>query len=154
MELKRVDLLSRAHRRRRLQRAQRLRRRHVQQVVQGAVEPEKSRRVRAQAEIGPDGAHRRPDADSETDAMHHIVKVLQVSLVEAKTDRGYVRIDVSHVMEEYAADVVSNQREPQFGGMEKERAAADGEASQRISRTGLIIGKRSIRGSAAGIEPF
>jgi len=29
-------------------------------------------------------------------------------------------------MEEYAADVVSNQRKPQFGGMKKESAAAMG----------------------------
>jgi hypothetical protein len=37
-------------------------------------------------------------------------------------------------MEEYAADVVSDQREPQFGGMEKESVAADRKPRQRIAR--------------------
>src|ERR1700687_3861668 len=113
MELKPADALIRAGRRR-LRCAHRLIRGHGQQIVPRSVESEKARRVRAEAEIGPDGAHRRPDPDSEADAMHHIVKVLQVSLAEAETDRGYVRIDVPHVMEEYAADVVPDQRETQF----------------------------------------
>src|SRR5579872_1957144 len=154
MELKRVDVLIRAQRRWGLRRTERLRWRHVQQIVDGAVKSEESRRVRAVAEIGPDRTYWCPDPEPEADAMHHIVKVLQVLLVEAKTDRGYIGIDVAHVMEEYAANAVSDQRKSQLGGMKEKSAAADGEPGQRISRSGLIVRKRAIGGSAAGIIPL
>src|SRR5690348_18190418 len=117
MELKGIDALIRASRQRSLQRAKRLRRGYIQQIVERAVKSEKSRRVRAIAEIGADGTHRGPDPDSETNAMHHIVKVLQILLMKTKTDRVYICVDVAHVMEEYPADVISNQREAQFGEM-------------------------------------
>ena len=57
-------------------------------------------------------------------------------------------------MEEYAANVISDERESQFGGMEQKRAAADREPGQRIARTGLIVRKGAIGGGATGEKPL
>src|SRR5581483_13822 len=151
VELEGVDFLSRASGRW-LSRAQRLIGRHLQKIVQSSVKSKKAWRIRAEAQIQPDGAYRCPDTNPEADAMHHIIKVLQVLLTESKADRRYIRVDVPHVVEEYAADTLPEQREPQFRGVKEQCAASNREACQRIARARLIVWKGAVAGSTSGIE--
>ena len=62
------------------------------------------------------------------------------------------RVDIPHVMEDDAVDVVAQQGEAQLGAVEQERVAAEVEAGLQVARPGLVIGEAAMRGAAAAEE--
>src|SRR5262249_46436808 len=85
-----------------------------QQLVARTLESEEARRIGTEAEVNADGSHGCAVADAEAGAMHHIVEILEIPLAEAETQVPYVGIDVSHVVKQYTAYIVADQRKTQL----------------------------------------
>src|SRR5947207_14445523 len=81
-----------------------------EQLVQRALESMKTRRIRAEAKIDADGAYGRAIADSETDSMHQVIEVLNVPLSKAKAHALNIGVNVAHVVEQDAADIIAQER--------------------------------------------
>src|SRR5690242_19629912 len=97
------------HRRRRLPRRARHRPR-VEQIRLRPLEPEKSRRIEIPSQIDPHRPHRRPVPNAEPDGVHHIVVIAVATLLPTKRHVADTRIYVAHIVKEYAADIVAQQR--------------------------------------------
>src|SRR5262245_10300936 len=81
--------------------------------------------------------------------MHHVIEVLQITLMYTEGDRSEIREDIPHVMEEHAADVIADKRKAKFGGMEEQRISPNGKPGIRIAWAGLIVRKSAVgRGSS------
>src|SRR5579863_9374078 len=105
MELKQVDLL---------------RGQHAlvhNQLLIGARETVEARRIRAKTEVGAYWTDGGAIANSETDRLHRVIEVLNVALAEAETDMVDILIDVAHIVEQHASQVVADQWESDLGGM-------------------------------------
>src|SRR5579884_1434263 len=109
-----------------------------QQLLIGAVIPEEPRRIGAEGKVEANGADRCAIADSEAAGLHGVIEVLQIVLVIAQAEGAQIRVDVPHIMEQHATDIVPDQRKPEFLGIEEIGGAADGEAGLRVWRPGLI----------------
>ena len=70
-------------------------------------------------EIYAHGPDRSSIANSEAGGMHHVIEVLEVLLRGAERNVTEAAIHVAHVVEQNAPNVVANQREPDFNGVEK-----------------------------------
>ena len=90
--------------------------------------------------------------NSEANSVHHVIEVLQITLAEPKIDVLDFVVNIAHIVKQDAAEIVADQGEAQFGGMEQERVASERKPCFDIARTRLIIWKRTVRGGAAG-EP-
>src|SRR4051812_22478389 len=108
MELETADALVGAQRR--LAGAERFRRRKGQQLIARTAEAEEARRVGAIGEIDAYRANRGTVTNPHTDRVDHIIEILKPVLLHAEADIAHIRIDVAHVMEEYAAQVIADQR--------------------------------------------
>src|SRR5271169_224959 len=85
-----------------------------QQLVESALEAEESRRVGAQAEIHANWADRRSIPDYKSEAVHHVVEVLNVLLAEPEADIANIGKGVAHIVKQYAAEVIADQGEAQL----------------------------------------
>ena len=61
-------------------------------------------------------------------------------------------VDVAHVVEEDAVDVVAEEGKAQFGGMEQQRIAAERKAGDQVARAGLVVREAAVRRAAAAEE--
>src|ERR1700759_3781833 len=123
-----------------------------QQLIEGSLESEKARCVGAQANVDANGSDGRLVANAEADALHHVSEILIVALAKAEADVAHVVIDVAHIVKQYAADVIAEQRKAQFRRMNQQSVAAQRKSSFEIARPGLVIGERAVGRRAAGEE--
>src|ERR1043166_4284542 len=86
--------------------------------------------------------------------MHQIIKIFQILLAGPKRELAQAGINVARIVEQYPAEIVSDQWKSQFHLVEKQRRAPQGEASGFVPWTGLIIGEAAGRSSAASEEPL
>src|SRR5947209_18808978 len=91
----------------------------LDQLLVRALQTEERWRIVAVGQIDADWAHRRLVADAEAHGVDHIVEVLNVVLVNAERKAGKVRIDVPHIVKDYAVDVFAEEREAQLRGVEE-----------------------------------
>ena len=125
----------------------------AKQLLATALEADKPRRVQTVAEIEPHGPHRRAIAQTETDRVDHVIKLIARRpagrrdgvLTAPKTDSMQTRIDVARVVEQDTADILADQREPQFHAVDEQGPAADGKSRRRVPRSGLIDGEAAMR---------
>src|SRR3954447_16028120 len=75
------------------------------------IDPEEGRRVQAPREVDAKRPHGSAVAEANADRVHHVVEILEVPLPHAEGDVLHAAVDVPHVMEEYASDVVADERE-------------------------------------------
>src|SRR5258708_21663697 len=120
------------------------------QILQRAGESVEAGRIGTIAQVDAQGTDRCAVANSEADRMHHVIEVRVILLAKAKTHRTDIRIDVSHIVKQYAADVFANQRETQLGGVKQHGGASQRETGFEIPRSRLVIGKGPLLGGAAG----
>src|SRR4051794_5553688 len=99
----------------------------------GAFQAEISRRIDAVGEVYADRAYGRAVSNTEPDGMHHVIEVLIIALASAKGDAAKILVDISHVMENDAIDVIAHQRKTQLGAVEQERIAAEIEAGLQVA---------------------
>src|ERR1700704_1300121 len=118
MELKSIDALRHTHAKRRILVGRKIGIAGCQ-LLAGAAESHKTRRIRTITEIEANRTHRRLIADAHPDGLHHVVKVLIGTLTVTEIDLGDVGIDVTHIVKDHAAYIVSDERETQLGLMEQ-----------------------------------
>ena len=130
-----------------------VRRRGAQdQFLVSSLQAEIGRRIDAVGQVDADRADGRAVADAEAGGVHHVIEILHVALVDAEGDAAEVAVDVAHVVENDAVDVVAQQREAQLGGVEEQRVAAEMEAGLEVARAGLVVGEAAMRRAAAAEE--
>ena len=78
----------------------------IQQIRLGPLESKKPRRIDTLPQVDPHRPHRRSIPDPKADRMYHIVEVAVAPLVHSKRHLADAGIDVPHIVEEYAADIL------------------------------------------------
>src|SRR5260370_28648782 len=91
----------------------------LQELLHRALESVEAGRIDAVRKIQAKRPYRRFITDAETGGVNHVIEVLKIPLARTKRDVVDAAVDVPHVMEEDAADVFAQQREPQLGLMEE-----------------------------------
>jgi len=91
----------------------------VEQVLVGSLQTIECRRIETISEVQPDRSDGCALANAEAYRLHHVIEVGDVALFVTEGNTVQAGVDVAHVMEEHAGHVVAQEREPQFGGMEK-----------------------------------
>ena len=84
--------------------------------------------------------------------MHHVIEIAQPLLLHAESEVAGAGEGVAEVVKQHAADILSNQRKPQLGLVEKHRVAADGKAGFEVARPGLVLREGAVGRCAAAVE--
>src|SRR2546430_10379694 len=85
-------------------------RRPIHQVLHRALQSEKARRVRTERKIEANRPDRRTVANSETDRLHHVIKVAKILLAEAQAELIERAVYVARIVEKHAAHVIAIER--------------------------------------------
>src|SRR5882724_8874535 len=112
------------------------------------------RRIEAVRQIHAHRPHRSLVANTESCGLYRVIKIGHVPLSIAERDAAEVRVDISEVVKDYAANVVADQRKTQLRRMKEQRIAAHRETGNQIARTRLVVREAPLRGRAATIESF
>src|ERR1017187_3743002 len=96
----------------------------IQQVLISAFETEILRPVDAVPQIHAQRPHRRLVAYAEAHRVHHVVEVALSALVLAQREVAEAGVDVAHIVEEHAADIVADQGEAKLGLIEQQGRAS------------------------------
>ena len=127
----------------------------LQELVRRPLEAHERWGIDAVRQIPANGPDRSLVTDSEAHGMDAVVEILRITLMEAERKMAEAAINISHVVEEHALDVVPNQGKSQFYIIEEQRIPAQRESSRLIgltarsrwcadiARTRLIVRKRS-----------
>ena len=86
----------------------------LQKLGRRPFETDERRRVDTVGQISPDWSDGRAVADAESYCVDGVVEILKVTLVEMQRHVAERAEDISHVMEDDALDVLSNEGESQF----------------------------------------
>ena len=91
----------------------------LKQLVECSLKTDVARRIDAVGEVKSD----RPNGSfvpyAEADGVNHIIEVLEIALSHAERETAEIPEDVSCIVKEYAVDVVAEQGEPKFDGIEE-----------------------------------
>src|ERR1700722_5203630 len=131
-----------------------LRRQHplvLNQLFIRARESIEARRIGAEAEVGANRTDGGAITDSEADRLNRIIEILNIVLAETKADVVDILVDIAHIVEQHASEIVADEGKSYLCGMKKNRFAADRKPRLQVARPGLVIGKSAIRGRASGI---
>src|SRR5258706_6778947 len=109
-----------------------------EKLIERALKSKEARRIRAQAEIDAKRSNRGAITDSETGVLHHVIEILEITLPEPEVDIAQLGVNVPHVVEQNASDVIANQWKTQLGGVEQQRIAADRKRGLKLCRPSLI----------------
>ena len=93
--------------------------REFDQILLRSIEAEKTWRIHTISQVHPQRSHRRAVANTKANRVHHVVEILQTSLAPAERKILQAGIDVPGIVEEYARDIVADQRKPQLGLVEE-----------------------------------
>src|SRR5271167_4719203 len=86
----------------------------VQYLRRRSGESDIVRGIDAVGEIGADGPHRRAVTNTKTHVMDHIVEIPRIVLVDAKRYGAQAGVDVPHVVEQYALDILAEEGKAQL----------------------------------------
>src|SRR5665213_2828324 len=132
-KLKMADALRRA-----LAVAGQLRRGNIRVAVQYLRRRSREAKVRrgidAVSKVHADRSHWRAIANPKTYRLDHIVEILGIILVETKRQIAQAGIDVSHVVEQNALDILSDEGEAQLDVIDEESVATQRKSGRRRRR--------------------
>src|SRR6185369_813066 len=124
----------------------------VDQILLRAFETEVMWTVDAVRQIHAQRPHRSPVAYAEAHGVYHVVEILYVALCLPQRDLAQTGVDVPHIVEEYAADIVADQREAQLVLIEEQECATQIQPRSRVARPRLQLREPPMRGAAAAEE--
>src|SRR3954452_6712386 len=91
------------------------------------------RRVKTVSQVYPHRSHRSLVANAESRGLHHVIKIGDVPLPIAERYAADVRVDISQVVKEYAANVVADQRKAQLRRVKEQRIATHRETGGQVA---------------------
>ena len=97
-------------------------------------------------------SHRRPVPHAEAHCVHRVVEILYVALCLPQRDLAEAGVDVPHIVEEYAADIVADQRKAELVLIEEQECATQIQPRSRVARPRLQFREPAMRGTAAAEE--
>src|SRR5208283_4453503 len=107
----------------------------------GSFEAVKAWRVEVVGQVHAEWADGRAVANAKAGRVNHVIEVSEAVLLHAEGKVVRAGEGVAEIVKQNAADILSDKREPQFGLIEEQRIAADGEAGLRVARSGLLLGE-------------
>src|SRR5579862_6260566 len=116
----------------------------LQQLRGRSLKSHEGRRIDGVREVEADGTDRGAVADTESDRMHGIVEVLVVELMEAERDVAEGRVHISHVVKQYALNVLADEGEAQLDIVKEQGIAAQREAGGLSGRAARHQGSARI----------
>src|SRR5258708_899178 len=120
----------------------------VDQILLRSLESEEGRRVDTVAQVYPQRPYRRAVADAKPYGVHHVIEVLKVLLVEPEREVAQAGIGIAGIVKGHSSDIISDQGKTEFGLIEQEGRAAQGETRGGIARPRLIFRKAPMRSAA------
>src|ERR1035441_8577762 len=124
----------------------------IQQILISAFETEILRAVDAVPQIHAQRPHRRLVAYAEAHRVHHVIEILYIALLLAQGEIIQIGVDIAHIVEEHAADIVADQWKPKLRLIEHQEIAAQRKSRGVVARARLAFREGAMRAAAAAEE--